>query len=126
MTSSDDNGKKQELAEQRTDWAQERTLLAKKRTYASWVRTGLASLTVGLGGAELLGELEPQWLVRGAGAALVIVAAALFLIGFFGYRGTFRKLEEAGVASTPVWLIGLITGTLVISSLASLMLVLLN
>lgn len=130
---ADEDPSKQDLAEQRTElaedrtgWAQERTLLAKQRTFAAWVRTGLSTLAVGFAGTELLGELEPQWLIRSAGAALIVVAAAVFVIGFAGYRDTFRKLKEAGVVSIPLWTVALITGALVLTAVAAFVLMLLN
>ncbi|MBB3991179.1 DUF202 domain-containing protein [Croceicoccus naphthovorans] len=36
-------------AERKTDLAEDRTLLANERTFAGWVRTGLASVGIGLG-----------------------------------------------------------------------------
>lgn len=107
---------KQELAEQRTDWAQERTLLAKHRTFGSWLRSGLSAVAVGFGAAEFLGDLEPQWLVKTASALLVVTGAAIFLIGFFGYRSTFNKLLQEGVKGVALWLIGGITLAMVLGA----------
>jgi putative membrane protein len=100
---------KQELAEERTDWAMERTLLAKQRTFGAWLRTGLATLAVGFGAAKLLGDLEPRWLVKAAAALLVTAGAAIFAMGFTGYRDTFQKLNREGVQGFSPWIIGAIT-----------------
>jgi putative membrane protein len=100
---------KQELAEERTDWAQERTLLAKQRTFAAWLRTGLSSVAVGFAAAEFLGDLDPQWLVKTASILLILAGAAIFVIGFVGYRDTFRKLQQEGVQGISPWIIGAVT-----------------
>jgi len=100
---------KQELAEERTDWAQERTLLAKQRTYAAWLRTGLTSVAVGFGTAELLGDLEPQWLMKTASGLFVVAGGVIFGIGFAGYREVFQKLQREGVQGISPWIIGAVT-----------------
>jgi putative membrane protein len=97
------------LAEDRTDWARERTLLAKQRTFAAWLRTGLAAVAVGFGAAELLGDLEPAWLVKVASTLIIVAGGVIFVIGFLGYRDTFGKLKEEGVAGLPPWVIGAVT-----------------
>jgi len=115
-----------DLAADRTDWAKDRTVLAKQRTYAAWVRTGLAALAVGFAGTRLLGELEPQWLVRIVGGSLIVVSGVIFLLGFIGYRATFMKLRKEGMVSYRVWVMGLITAVLVLASLAGLIFFLYN
>jgi putative membrane protein len=115
-----------DLAKDRTDWAQERTMLAKQRTFAAWVRTGLAALAVGFAGTRLLGELEPQWLIRSVGAALIAVSALIFSLGYLNYRKTFRKLQEAGMVSYRVWVVGMISAVLVLASAAGLVLLFVN
>jgi putative membrane protein len=104
-------------AEERTDWAKERTLLAKQRTFAAWLRTGLTSAAVGFGVAEFLGELEPRWVVMTASALLVIAGAVIFVIGFLGYRETFRKLQEEGVQGIHPWIIGGVTSAMLLGAL---------
>jgi putative membrane protein len=114
------------LARDRTDWARERTMLAKQRTFTAWVRTGLAALAAGIAGARLLEELEPQWLTRSLGAALIAISAVIFVLGFLNYRKTFRKLRDAGMVSYRVWVVGMISVALVLSSAAGLALIFLN
>jgi putative membrane protein len=101
-------------------------MLAKQRTFAAWVRTGLAALTVGFAGARLLDELEPQWLIRTVGAGLIAVSALIFLMGFLNYRKTFRKLQEAGLVSYRVWVVGMISAVLILASAAGLVLLFVN
>jgi putative membrane protein len=114
------------LAKDRTNWARERTMLAKQRTFTAWVRTGLAALAAGIAGARLLEELEPRWLTRGLGAALIAISAVIFALGFLNYRKTFKKLQDAGMVSYRVWVVGMISVALVLSSVAGLALVFLN
>ncbi len=114
--SGSDAGGRQDLAEERTDWAKERTLLAKQRTFAAWLRTGLASVAVGFAAAQLLGELRPRWVVLGGSSLLLLAGAAIFVIGFVGYRGTFRKLRNEGVTGFSPWVIGAITAAMLIGA----------
>jgi putative membrane protein len=107
---------KQELAEERTDWAMERTLLAKQRTFAAWLRTGLASTAVGFGAAQLLGDLEPQWVVKTASALLVLAGAAIFVLGLVGYSDTFRKLRKDGVKGFHPWIVGAVTAAMLLGA----------
>jgi putative membrane protein len=103
---------KRDLAEDRTDWARERTLLAKQRTFAAWLRTGLSSVAVGFAAAEFLGDLEPQWVVKGASTLLVLAGGVIFVIGFLGYRDTFAKLQKEGVQGVSPWIIGGVTAAM--------------
>lgn len=114
--SSREGESKKELARERTDWAMERTLLAKQRTFGAWLRTGLASVAVGFGSAELLGDLDPQWVVKAAAGMMMLAGATIFVMGFAGYHDTFRKLKEEGVQGFSPWLIGGITAALIFGS----------
>jgi putative membrane protein len=119
-----EGGSKQELAETRTDWARERTLLAKQRTFAAWLRTGLSCVAVGFAAAEFLGDLEPQWVVKTASVLLVLAGSVIFVIGFFGYRDTFRKLSAEGVEGISVWIIGAVTLAMLLGAVLLLLVVL--
>ena len=72
------------LAKDRTDWAEDRTLMANERTFAGWMRTGLASVGIGLGFNALFGKLEPYWLARG-------IATLFIAIGIFIFWAAQRK-----------------------------------
>lgn len=101
---------KQDLAQERTDWAFARTILAKERTYSAWVRTGLAAVAAGLGITRLLQTLEPRWAVYTLGALLVCTGGMMFALSFWRYR---QPLDDDAVnTGAPVWLIGLLTGAL--------------
>ena len=115
---------KQDLAEERTNWAHERTRLAKERTFAAWVRTALASVGIGLVVVKLLPSVEPRWLVRTSGIVFVLSGAVIFLLGFRTYYGVLKKLEKAGFEGTPAWFMGALSAVLVLSSVLGLVLVL--
>lgn len=72
MSDKDNN----DLAKDRTDWAEDRTLMANERTFAGWMRTGLASVGLGLGFHALFGKLEPWWIPR-------LIATIFIIIGIF-------------------------------------------
>jgi putative membrane protein len=120
----DDDLDRDELAQQRTRWAMERTLLAKERTFAAWLRTGLASMAVGFGVAELLGEVGPPWLASSIGVALIVAGGAIIAIGFFNYRRALDQLEAQGVRGLPVVAMGALTVVLLLVAVAGAVLVL--
>lgn len=120
----DARGSKHELAAERTDWAQERTLLAKQRTFGAWLRTGLASVAVGFGTAELLGDVDPQWVVKTAASLLIVAGGVIFVLGFTGYSDTFRKLQKEGVQGISPWIIGGVTLAMLLGSVLLLFAVL--
>jgi putative membrane protein len=115
---------KQELAEQRTGWAKERTLLAKERTFAAWLRTGLASMAVGFGVAELLGELGPAWLASTIGVALVLSGGTIVAIGFLNYRRALHELASHGVRGFPAWAMGVLAFVMISVAIAGAVLIL--
>jgi putative membrane protein len=114
----------QELAQERTVWAKQRTLLAKQRTFSAWLRTGLSSMAVGLAVVKLLGEVEPRWLPGAMGILLILVSALIQVHGFQGYYQAYRQLNREGIEEHPVWLLGLIAGGMLVSTLLALVLVL--
>jgi putative membrane protein len=71
-----DGDEREELAETRTKMAEDRTVLANERTYAGWMRTGLASVGIGLAFNALFTSMEPWWIPRA-------IATAFFLVGIF-------------------------------------------
>ena len=111
-------------AHERTDWAHERTRLAKERTFAAWVRTALASVGIGLVVVKLLPSVEPRWLVRTFGIISVLSGAVIFLLGFRTYYGVLKQLEKEGFGGTPAWFIGALTAVLALTSVLGLVLVL--
>lgn len=65
-----------DLAQDRTDWAEDRTILANERTFAGWMRTGLASVGIGLGFQAIFRIVEPVWVAK-AGASLFLCIAVI-------------------------------------------------
>jgi putative membrane protein len=114
---------KQEMAQDRTDWALERTLLAKERTFSAWGRTGIAAVAAGLATARLLGSVEPAWLALTVGMLLICTGGVIFTVGFLSYRKALDKLAERGVRGSPLWIILVITLVLMASAVLSLLLI---
>jgi putative membrane protein len=117
------NEGKDELAKDRTEWAIERTLLAKERTFSAWSRTGISAMVAGIGIARFLSSVNSPWIARALGFILVATGAAIYVIGFLSYYKALKKLSEKGIRNSSIWIIGLITiGLLVSSGLAFLLL----
>jgi putative membrane protein len=116
----------QELAQLRTDMAKQRTLLAKQRTFSAWLRTGLSSMAVGLAVVKLLGEIEPRWITVSMGFTLILVSALIQVHGFQGYYRAYRQLRREGVTESPLWLLGVIAGGMLVSTLLALILIFMN
>ena len=74
MSDKDNN----DLAQDRTDWAEDRTLMANERTFAGWMRTGLASVGLGLGFHALFGKLEPWWVPRLIATIFIVIGVFIF------------------------------------------------
>jgi putative membrane protein len=110
------NESEQQSAEKRKDWALERTLLAKERTFSAWMRTGLSTIAVGFAIVKLLEGMGPPWIIHTAGAVLIFTGSAIQVMGFLGYRDTFRKLQEEGVEARSIWFIGFISAAVLFSS----------
>ena len=72
-------GGKQQLAQERTDLAEDRTLLANERTYAGWLRTGFASVAVGLGFQVLFETMKPEWAPKAIATAFLLIAIFVFI-----------------------------------------------
>lgn len=70
---------RESLAEDRTDLAEDRTLLANERTFAGWLRTGFASIGVGLGFHVLFKMIEPVWLPKAIGTAFLLIGIFIFI-----------------------------------------------
>lgn len=68
---------KNELAENRTNWAEDRTSLANERTFAGWMRTGMAAVAVAIGLKAVFGATDPTWVAKSV--ASIFLVAALFI-----------------------------------------------
>ena len=96
----DDAADSQDLAADRTDWAEDRTVLANERTFAGWMRTGMASLAIGIGMHAVFGATEPTWLAKGAASVFVAIAVAIF---YLAARQSSQLMERLNAhAAEPV------------------------
>ncbi len=111
------------LAEDRTDLARQRTLLAEERTYSAWARTGLAAAAAGFGIAELMDHNGPGWMASTLGILFLISAAAMFVLGFLGYRNALRRSKQAVPGSVPIWVIAALSLFLLVGSALGLVIV---
>ncbi|MEW9853693.1 YidH family protein [Novosphingobium sp. M1R2S20] len=66
------------LAQDRTDLAEDRTVLAHERSFAGWVRTGMASVGIGLGLNALFRALEPGWVAKAIATGFFLIAILIF------------------------------------------------
>jgi putative membrane protein len=114
---------KQELAEDRTDWALERTLLAKDRTFSAWVRTGIAAVAAGLATARLLNSVDFPWIARTVGVILTVTGALIFALGYLNYRKGIKQISQKGVRDWPLLIKRLITIALILSTVLILLLI---
>jgi len=114
---------KQPLFDSQTQWAFERTKLAKERTLAAWLRTGLAIVAAGFAIAKLLPISDPRWLIQLVSAIFIILGAMTFGIGFYSYYELVRKFAAEGFKSPLVWLMGILTTTLMFGAVVVLVLV---
>ena len=75
----DDQGEnKNELAKDRTDLAEDRTVLANERTFAGWMRTGFASIAVGVGFNALFNKMDPAWIPKAIATAFLLIGIVIF------------------------------------------------
>ncbi|GGD47933.1 YidH family protein [Croceicoccus pelagius] len=85
-------------AERKTDLAEDRTLLANERTFAGWVRTGLASVGIGLGFHALFEKMEPSWLPRAISTCFILAGITIFYLAERNSRALLEKLDAHAVA----------------------------
>lgn len=88
-----------DLAESRTDLAEGRTVLANERTFAGWVRTGLASIGIGIGFNALFGKLEPGWMARGIASLFILTGIGIFYLAQRNSRRVLSRLKSQEIGS---------------------------
>lgn len=115
--------RKQQLAEERTETAYRRTFLAEERTYSAWVRTGLAAIATGFAIAKLMSEAGPSGLIRILGAAFITTGGVMFGLGFWAYWRELQRVPAEGPAGVPIWVLGSLSGVLVLGSAIALALI---
>ncbi len=120
MTQSDDSTSPNKLASERTEWAEDRTLLANERTFAGWMRTGLASVGLGVGFHALFGKLEPPNLARGIATLFVVTGIFVFLAAARSAAKVCTRLQAHAAHPLGGARLNLIATLLVIASCALL------
>lgn len=90
---------RKDLARDRTELAEDRTVLAHERSFAGWVRTGLASVGIGLGFNALFGAVAPEWIPKAIATAFLVVAIFIFLSAARRARAITSKLEAHQVTA---------------------------
>jgi putative membrane protein len=71
---------KTELAEDRTNLAEDRTVLANERTFAGWLRTGFASIGIGLGFHVLFEAMRPPWVPKAIATAFLLIGVYVIIV----------------------------------------------
>jgi putative membrane protein len=92
---------KNDLAENRTNWAEDRTILANERTFAGWMRTGMASLAVAIGLRAVFGEFEPTWAAKAVATIFVVAAIYIFWGAHDTATKTLKRLEDHHANAQP-------------------------
>ncbi|WP_379922147.1 YidH family protein [Erythrobacter sp. R86502] len=104
------------FAEQRTDWAEDRTIMANERTFAGWMRTGLASVGIGLGFNALFGKLDPAWLPKVLATGFILVAIAIFFAAQRRAASVAARLECHRAEPMRGMALRLIAGVMIVTS----------
>lgn len=106
-----------DLAQDRTDWAEDRTVLANERTYAGWMRTGLASVGLGLGFNAIFRATEPTWLAKAAASIFILIGIFIFYSAWRNAVGVLKRLHTHAAEPLPSSRLGLITGFFIFGGL---------
>jgi putative membrane protein len=92
---------KQDLAQERTNWAEDRTIMANERTFSSWMGTGLGAIGVAIGLQAVFGTFEPTWAAKGVATLFLIIAVMVFWSARHQAIKTFNRLHENDAEATP-------------------------
>ena len=114
------------LPESRNKWAHERTRLAKERTFAAWLRSGLATVGVGLGLVKLFPKVEPRWLMQMSGLLFICAGGIIFVVGYKTYHTVIKKMEKEGFKGIPSLYMGILTIMMLLGAISALIIVLQN
>lgn len=107
-----------ELARDRTDLAEDRTVLAHERSFAGWVRTGMASVGIGVGFHALFETLDPTWVPKAIASVFLGIAIFIFLSAERRACRILGKLDPHKVAAIKPMRIRLMSWALVVATLA--------
>ena len=107
-----------ELAESRTDLAEDRTILANERTFAGWIRTGLASVGIGLGFHALFNMLQPSWIPRAIATVFLLMGVFVFAVAARRACAVLRRFTPHQVRTFRTINIRLMTAMMSLATLA--------
>lgn len=116
----------QQLAKERTETAHRRTLLAEERTYSAWIRTGLASLATGFAIAKLMADSGPTWMIRSLGILFITAGGVMFALAFWAYRGALQQMQRPNQGGIPIWIVGILTFTMLVGAATGLAFILIE
>jgi putative membrane protein len=108
---------KTKLAEERTDLAEDRTILANERTFAGWMRTGFASIAVGVG-FNLLTKMEPVWIPKAIATGFLLIGIAIFVAAERRACSILGRLHTHEVETVRIRTLRLITGAICLATAA--------
>jgi putative membrane protein len=108
---------KQQLAKDRTDLAEDRTVLANERTFAGWMRTGFASIAVGVG-FNLVTKMQPVWVPKAIASAFLLIAICIFIAAERRACSIVERLHAHEIESVRIRYLRLITGAIVAATVA--------
>lgn len=109
---------KTELAEDRTEYAEDRTVLANERTYAGWMRTGFTAIGIGLGFNALFNKMDPAWVPKAIATAFLLIGIVIFIGAERRACSIMSRLEVHQVETVRIRNLRLVTGAIVIATLA--------
>ncbi len=120
MASDDEAPSRTDLAAERTEWAEDRTLLANERTFAGWMRTGLASVGIGIGFHALFDKLDPPYLARIIATVFVLTGVFVFISAARNANKVCTRLQSHAARPLGGSRVNLIAGLFSLASLALL------
>lgn len=120
MDKGEDHKSRTDLAAERTGWAEDRTLLANERTFAGWLRTGLASVGIGIGFHALFGKLDPPYLARIIATVFVLTGILVFVLAARNANVVCARLQAHTARPLGGSRVNLIAGFFSLGSLALL------
>ena len=101
----------------RVDLAEDRTILANERTFAGWLRTGLATVAIGVGFHALFQRLEPAWVPRAIATVFLVVGIFVVVAAERRAAAVMRRLNAHCVERPRVMNLRLISGAMVAAML---------
>ena len=90
-----------EWAHERTDWAEDRTVQANERTFAGWMRTGLASVGIGIAIHAIYGKVDQAWLAKSASTLFILIGVGVFVAAYNTSKKLLERLDTNAAEPLP-------------------------